>query len=500
MYSRRSILAGFLATAALPACAGAPETSLRPQARPLTGAQKVKAAHPQASLARIVKEAGLSGQHSIVVANAGSGKILESVGADTALPPASVTKAITALYALHNLGGGFRYTTQVVATGNISGDTLRGDLILVGGGDPHLDTDGLNNLAKALRAKGIRKITGKFRIYSGALPYQDSIDKSQPDHVGYNPAVSGLNLNFNRVYFEWRRTGNGYATTMDARTDRIRPKVSGIKMAVVNRQAPLFTYKRGSKVEQWTVQRGALGKAGGRWLPVRDLDAYAGEVFRAVAASQGIKLPPGAATGTRPKGKVLAQQVSGTMAAQVRAMLKFSTNLTAEVTGLTTTRQRGAAARSLAASAREMTAWSKKAFGVRGIKFVDHSGLGDASRISAADMVQVLSRSGWKGPLPAVLKDHKLVNSKGAAAPIPGVRVKAKTGSLNFVSALSGFIETPNGKILAFAIFSADTRRRAGLSKAQRERPEGGRAWRKKAKRMQQRLLRRWALEYGVSS
>ncbi len=41
---------------------------------------------------------------------------------------------------------------------------------------------------------------------------------------GYNPAVSGLNLNFNRVYFEWKRAQGGYQLGMDARGAKERPR------------------------------------------------------------------------------------------------------------------------------------------------------------------------------------------------------------------------------------------------------------------------------------
>ena len=246
--------------------------------------------------------------------------------------------------------------------------------------------------------------------------------------------------------------------------------------------------------------RGALGKGGGRWLPVRNIDAYVGEVFRAVAAQQGLKLPAARSTGSLPNGTVVAQEVSGTLYDQTQAMLKFSTNLTAEVTGLTATRQRGASATSLAASGREMTNWVKQAYGASGVKFVDHSGLGDASRVSANQMLQILARSGWNGPLRPALKTIKLVNSKGRAAPIEGVTVLAKTGTLNFASALAGYSDTPNGQKLSFAIFTADMGKRAQIKKADRERPAGSATWRKRSKAMQQKLLRRWALEYGVGS
>jgi D-alanyl-D-alanine carboxypeptidase/D-alanyl-D-alanine-endopeptidase (penicillin-binding protein 4) len=39
------------------------------------------------------------------------------------------------------------------------------------------------------------------------LPAIDQIDPAQLPHVGYNPSVSALNLNFNRVFFEWERAG-----------------------------------------------------------------------------------------------------------------------------------------------------------------------------------------------------------------------------------------------------------------------------------------------------
>lgn len=499
MITRRFLISALLASTAVPAFAEAPKTSLRPKARPLRGAAKVKAEHKQKSLKDIVAEAGLSGSVSIVVANA-SGQVLEAHTPNKSLPPASVTKAVTALYALQHLGGDFRYATRVIATGPVVGGIVQGDLIVAGDGDPHLDTDGLANLARGVAKQGIKGIKGKLKVYGGALPYQRVIDTAQPDHVGYNPSLSGLNLNFNRVYFEWKRTGNGYATTMDARTNRLRPQVRGIKMAIVNRQAPLFTYKGNGNAEQWTVMRGALGKGGGRWLPVRRIDEYVGEVFRSVAAQQGIKLPKAQTAKSLPAGTVVAQEVSGTLFKQVQAMLKFSTNLTAEVTGLTATRKRGASVRNLAGSGREMTSWVQGAYGAKGVKFVDHSGLGDASRVTANQMLQILAKSGWNGPLRPALKEIKLVNSKGRNAPIEGVTVLAKTGTLNFASALAGYIDTPNGQKLTFAIFTADMGKRAKIKKADRERPAGSITWRKRSKQMQQRLLRRWALEYGVGS
>ena len=106
--------------------------------------------------------------------------------------------------------------------------------------------------------------------------------------MGYDPGLSGLSLNFNRVNFEW--TKGGATMQMNARGERYVPVVKGITMATADREAPLFSY-RGGDAESWTVARGALAKAGSRWLPVRQVADYVAEVFATLCAAQGFALP-----------------------------------------------------------------------------------------------------------------------------------------------------------------------------------------------------------------
>jgi len=70
--------------------------------------------------------------------------------------------------------------------------------------------------------------------------------------------------------------------------------------------------------------------------------------------------------------------------------------------------------------------------------------------------------------------------------------VVAKTGTLNFVSALAGYLRTAGGRDLVFAIFTVDPDRRARAIAAQDEVPEGARGWNQRARRLQQQLLQRW--------
>ena len=128
---------------------------------------------------------------------------IEAWQADTALPPASVAKVLTTLYALDALGPDYRFRTAVRADGALDGGVLRGDLALAGDGDPVLDTDALGRLVAALRTAGLRAVDGRLRVAAGALPAVAAIDPDQPDTAGYNAAVAGTNLNFNRVFLAW---------------------------------------------------------------------------------------------------------------------------------------------------------------------------------------------------------------------------------------------------------------------------------------------------------
>ncbi|KNG94196.1 D-alanyl-D-alanine carboxypeptidase/D-alanyl-D-alanine endopeptidase [Pseudaestuariivita atlantica] len=500
-YSRRFFLAALMASAATSACANAPETSLKPMLRPApkgpNGDVRPQGRPRQATGEELIAEAGLSGKVGFVVADARTGQIREAVNADLSLPPASVMKALTGLYALDVLGPSHTFRTRLLATGPVAGGIVQGDLVLAGGGDPTLDTDALAALAAALKAAGVTGVTGAFRVWDGALPRLDRIDGSQPEHVGYNPALSGLNLNFNRVHFEWRRTGGSYRVTMDARSETLRPDVSMAKMVIADRDIPVYTYRNGGAFDSWSVARGALGNGGARWLPVRKPALYAGDVFRTVALGQGITLPSPVLATREPGGRQLAAHASPPVTEIVRDMLKFSTNLTAEVLGLAATARRtGRMPATLRASASEMRRWAAAKYALTDATLVDHSGLGDASRLSATAMTEVLMRARPTGIGPLMRKiqmrgpDRKVI--KGHP-----VKVRAKTGTLNFVSALAGYATAADGTPLVFTIFAADTRARAAIAKSDRESPPGARRYNRNAKALQQKLLQRWGAVYG---
>ena len=184
------------------------------------------------------------------------------------------------------------------------------------------------------------------------------------------------------------------------------------------------------------------------------------------------------------------------MAVVLRDMMRWSTNLTAEVVGLKATMAGGQRPDDLAQSAGAMSAWMRARLGARQAGFVDHSGLGDQSRLRPNDMVSALVAAGPTGALRQMMRAQPMLDGRGRPIADHPVQVAAKTGTLNFVSSLAGYARGPSGRDLAFAIFCADTVRRDGLSEAERERPEGARPYNQRAKRLQQQLIERWATLY----
>lgn len=490
--TRRALLALLGAGLGQAVFAAPPAQSLRPVARGAGHAKKAVAG-PEAIVAR----ADLGGRVCFAVADARTGAKLEGSNARTGTPPASVAKAITALYALNTLGPAHRFVTRIVATGGVSNGVVQGDLVLVGGADPTLSTDNLAALVAGLKQKGIREVRGDFKVADGMLPFVATIDKGQPDHVGYSPAVSGIALNFNRVHFEWKRGGNGYGITMQARTDRYRPAVYVTKMQIANRDLPVYTYSDGGGSDNWTVSRRALGGGGSRWLPVRKPALYAGDVFQTIARSNGIILKNPKVVRRTPSGTALVAHQSAELRVIVRDMLRFSTNLTAEMVGMAATRSRTGKVASLKASAGEMSRWAASALGAQGTKLVDHSGLGDASKMTADGMVVALVKVYQNRGLRPILKPFPMRDAQRRVIKNHPIKVDAKTGTLNFVSGLAGYMTARDGTDLAFAIFAADEATRKRISKANREAPQGARGWNRRAKAMQQQLIERWSALYG---
>ncbi|WP_375261813.1 D-alanyl-D-alanine carboxypeptidase/D-alanyl-D-alanine-endopeptidase [Palleronia sp.] len=486
--SRRHMLAGLLSASATGAWAEAPPRTIRPRYRDQSLREEPASRQSVPSGNDLVDRSSLTGVVGFTVADAATGQVLEARNPEVGMPPASTAKALTTMWALDRLGPQHRFETQLIATGPVTNGRIEGDLILAGGGDPTLDTDGLRSMAVALKDAGVREIGGRMRVWTGALPNLREIDEEQPAHVAYNPAIGGLNLNYNRVHFGWERQGGDYEVTMDSPGMRQTAAVTTARMQVADRRGPVYTYDRGERMDEWTVARTALGNGGSRWLPVRFPGLYAGEVFQTLAQSQGIISGGAVDYADSAKGGLLHTHRSDVLPPILTDMLNYSTNITAEVMGLSASQTVGPIG-TLAESAAQMNAWLKREHGLNSVALEDHSGLGDDSRVSPADMARAMVSSHKGNVLKPLMKAFPLDDTRFA--------VTAKTGTLNFVSALTGYVTGPKqGRTLAFSILTGDIPRRDALTIEQRERPEGGRSWIASSKYLQRQLLESWGKAY----
>ncbi len=500
---RRTAICAAIISAAVTLMAAAPLTAPPPRSKPVK---------PTPDAVFLVESAAPSGQTGYLVYDLEADRVLEAGLADTPLPPASVAKAPTAIYALDRLGTGYQFETRLAMVGNVKNGVLKGDLILQGGGDPELDSLGLDALAEELFLIGVRKVDGRFIVDDSLYPSIERIDDTQPEFASYNPSVSALSLNFNRVYVEWRRASGGYEMSVQARADGLSPLTSAAVVEVVpeTETGAVFDYVDATRVELWRVRRNALGKRGSRFLPVRRAASYAGQVFRDLARTRGVTLPRPELGDVPTILTVIARRESRPLTAISRDMLRYSTNLTAEALGLAATRSGGQKPSGLNASATAMNAWLAAFVGAQpgdpGLALVNHSGLSGGSRMTARRMVEVLEVADGRGfpalsggrptTLLAVLKEMR-VDEKDAPPPRYAHTIRAKTGTLNFTSALAGYIITDQGRRLAFAIFSADLAKRQALNDQAVETPRGARSWAGRARRLQRALLRSWIDRFG---
>jgi len=453
---------------------------------------------PGVELKQAFRQSGPSGW---MLLDLDSGAVIDAHEADTAFAPASVAKLPTALYALDRLGPEHRFETKVAIAGKVKGETLEGDVILIGGGDPELDTDELLPLVTQLRERGFRNIAGHFLVDGSAAPQLPEIEAGHPVDAAYDTALSGLNLNFNRVRLKWDARGDAHSLRVSAKANRLDPEVAGVRVTLASYPgAPVFSHSLEGRAEIWRMNQQSFRGEGARWLPVRQPELYAGEVFQGLAQTYGILLDP-AHPGVAPPGaEVVARHQSRELRVMLKYMLRYSTNLTAELVGLAASRAGGAAPASLAESAAALNAWAAAAAGFPpgdpGFRMANHSGLSDASRVSPRRLVELLAAAARRQPgaggrepaaIAALLKDYH-VETDDLGLNARGLEIAAKTGTMDYVRGLAGYITTPSGRRLAFAIFSNDLDRREPDTR------QIDRHWMNRAQGFERALIRNWLL------
>lgn len=125
-----------------------------------------------------------------------SGKLLESHNPDSALLPASTTKIISTYAMLRIWKPDYELKTEIF--GDLSGNIVRGDLVIKGGGDPFLTSERIWVLAQELKRMGVLRVTGRLRIDQSAFDKQRYGQGWENTSSNTTPPITALAVNFNR--------------------------------------------------------------------------------------------------------------------------------------------------------------------------------------------------------------------------------------------------------------------------------------------------------------
>ena len=445
----------------------------------------------------ILNEKKLEADIGFILYDIEDSKILEAINPSKQYPLASITKLVTALYAMEILGTGQVFTTTIEAIGEESGGILDGNLILRGGSDPTLSNDDLVILVDNLWDNGLRKVDGKFIVDSSDAIYHGEIDSDQPEHLSYNPSISGLNLNFNRVLFEWEKVNGLYSFQFHAISAINNFDISTTDVNFSKSKHKFKDNNYNGKNDTWFFDHSFLEKAKKRWLPVRNPDNYAAELFWKIADKKGMDLPKPEIRHYPIKGKVLAKAESEPLFNNIQLMLKYSNNLLSEVVGLSATKKFSGDKKEIKASAKIMGSWLENKIGNYRGNFSDHSGLGVGSMMSSHELVRFLKNSEWQTSAINFMQNFKVKKTQSSALKSYTNFIKAKTGTLNYVGNTVGYIETKSGRKLLFVILGSNLEQRNRLNKSDRDNPPEAKIWNKKIRSLQLDLIESWALRYN---
>lgn len=140
---------------------------------------------------------------SLYVENVATGEPVLLWNENEARNPASVMKLLTTLVALDSLGPTYTWKTEVYLLGEVEEATLAGDLLLKGYGDPYLVAERLWQIVRSIRRAGIDRISGDLLLddsYFDISGYDPAAFDNQPLRA-YNVAPNALMMNFKAVRY-----------------------------------------------------------------------------------------------------------------------------------------------------------------------------------------------------------------------------------------------------------------------------------------------------------
>jgi D-alanyl-D-alanine carboxypeptidase/D-alanyl-D-alanine-endopeptidase (penicillin-binding protein 4) len=396
---------------------------------------------------------------AIVVEPVDGSTRLVSHRASEAMNPASVMKIATTYAALDLLGPSFVFRTDALLTGELQNGVLAGDLVLRGGGDPKLTYEKVWQIARHLRARGLREIKGDVivdRGYFAAAPHDAGLFDGEPRRA-YNVGPDAFLVNFHVVDFRFVPGEQAVRITGEPDLPNVEI-VSNVRLS----QEACGGWRGGLQYEvrengllSTVIFSGQYPAACGErsWpLAVLPADRFAESVFRWLWSEVGGLLRGKVRAGSVPaEARLFYRHESEPLANLVRDTNKFSNNVMARHLFLALSAEKGATAGDATASGRIIRDWLK-AKGIDATRFVTENGSG-LSRIerASADTLAAILRSAWASPvmpelaasLPIFALDGTLRLRQGGVA---AGRAHLKGGTLSGVQSVAGYVLDARGR------------------------------------------------------
>jgi serine-type D-Ala-D-Ala carboxypeptidase/endopeptidase (penicillin-binding protein 4) len=416
--------------------------------------------------------------------------------------PASTTKVPVTVAALDVLGPDYRFLTCLGYEGSIRGGALKGDLYLKGTGDPLLTMADLMEMADRLKEKGITSVSGRFIYDETELVSSTSIDSAMEPDVSFNAGLSALSLDYNAVIADWKRDRGTNAMNIIL-TPSLPVNRAGLSREKLGDNIT-FAYRNANGVESWLLSPDEKINGSDR-LPVKNPALYTASTFASICAMRGIRLPR-PEPGTMPSGASTVVEHRGLPLANiVDITLTYSINLMAELMTLTTAKKLSGRALPTRESSRAVFGYLADRMGSinwKNLAAVNGSGLTVRNRITPEQMTAILvyaEAQDYKGKkyrylLPAAGWEGSLANRLNE--PETALRVLAKTGSINYVLSLAGYLYTASKRNIAFAIFINDMAERESYDADPNRRSRASMArvyaWTNRAKSVMDGLVKYW--------
>ncbi|EDN66794.1 Peptidase S13, D-Ala-D-Ala carboxypeptidase C [Beggiatoa sp. PS] len=382
-------------------------------------------------------------------------------------------KLVTTAAALHYLSPEYRFKTEFLYQGQRQNGKIQGNLVIRGGGDPRLSSQDIWQIAKQIKASGINEITGNLIVDVHFFDAYDRAPQWETERTqwAYDARLSALALNFNTIVVHVL-PGPYIGSRLNAWLDPAPAYIHLRNMTKTIKKGRTTIFAQRSEKEPGQVEIRVSGNLPSHAeekmirLNVEHPIRYAAESFRAVLQEAGVKINGETkVVSTAQFGHKIYEHYSANLSLILKELNTYSNNFTAEQIVKTIAAERFGTPGSHAEGLKLMKEFLHiSGANTENVILADGSGLSRRNRMTTQAITGFLKEMHSRfdiGPdfLAALrvmgangVNSHRLSNS-----PAKG-KIRAKTGTLNGVSTLAGYVSNQQNQIFAFALFLNNNR------------------------------------------